>query len=975
MTCRSYHGASPLISPSIVAPNQPPTLSTLSQILSIRIPLHVFSTPGPIPLNNRTMHLSLSIVLLLCRSVLSQSPRAFSLDPCSPRQCHPSLVCFSLSNPTPRPCPPSPLPASQCVCLPPTAILANCSTDAKCLPGEQCRTLLGDGKCVSSTLPIAEDPVCPDVGSGGGFESCCIDAHCNGNMKCSKLKGRLRSRCGDVLLVRAQPCVCAPRDPFCNRNVDCPATETCQTPPEGVNTEGKRGVCMARSPSVLPTPTTNIPVSPPAAPSPKCDGPVDATALNLDACCQQADCKSPRTCVSPADNKACDGRTSCLCTSADPTCKSDADCDSGEACVGEPRQRFCVSRSRLSPSQAPSPKPKPICSSSADRTGLNLDKCCFANDCKPDRKCLYVRKAPNSPCNGRWGCRCMSSQPSCESDTDCDDGEICWAPSADQNKFCASRRFVDRIPSPQPSATSVSTPNSSPTVTLTPRPTASVSTCRGPGDGSLLTFEKCCFPVDCKGTRKCSVLQSGPLIPCGGNDNCRCISEDQGPCEGDGECEKGETCWAPPRAQQKFCVAKSYVDSQSPAPSTRAIPTSQMTTTPGASPSVKASPLPTATAPGVCIGPGDGSGLNIDPCCEKVDCKGDRKCYMNGTNDPCNGEHGCRCASDNPLCNSNEDCDPEERCHGSNPSFCVSKRVLENGIPPTPTPSPIVINTNSTCKGPGDNSRLNIEQCCFKEDCKGDRVCWFTRSRPDTICNGREGCKCSNVAPPCRGDEDCDPDGEICWAPSPDNVRFCVARSGTCGSDPTALNGADCCWDNVCKTGKCEMWAESGFTPCNNRAECHCSDPAKLKCDSDEDCDTGEVCRSLFGRQACLSENSTLLAVAVNICIHSEALGGFPQSALKYNTHQLARVICDEWGSCATAGHIVRYRGKAMCMKSYCNLVGGCAEKIVRVNSPNYRRGLTVESRTDGLVYTAFAARYATRWEEKILSVLVWFGL
>ena len=98
--------------------------------------------------------------------------------------------------------------------------------------------------------------------------------------------------------------------------------------------------------------------------------------------------------------------------------------------------------------------------------------------------------------------------------------------------------------------------------------------------------------------------------------------------------------------------------------------------------------------------------------------------------------------------------------------------------------------------------------------------------------------------------------------------------------------------------------------------------------------------------------------------------------SLVYDTHRKAKVLCDSMGSCATPGHIVHWKGQAMMMISYCELAQEeCVKKSMRVNSPSWKRGLRVKSLTDNLEFTAFAARYATRTEERLLTTAVRMGL
>lgn len=110
------------------------------------------------------------------------------------------------------------------------------------------------------------------------------------------------------------------------------------------------------------------------------------------------------------------------------------------------------------------------------------------------------------------------------------------------------------------------------------------------------------------------------------------------------------------------------------------------------------------------------------------------------------------------------------------------------------------------------------------------------------------------------------------------------------------------------------------------------------------------------------------------VCIGAHHLQGV--DSLVYDSHRKAKVLCDSMGSCATPGHIVHWKGEAMMMASYCELVEeDCVRKSMMVNSPSWRRGLRVKSLTTDLEFTAFAARYATRTEERLLTTAVRMGL
>lgn len=111
------------------------------------------------------------------------------------------------------------------------------------------------------------------------------------------------------------------------------------------------------------------------------------------------------------------------------------------------------------------------------------------------------------------------------------------------------------------------------------------------------------------------------------------------------------------------------------------------------------------------------------------------------------------------------------------------------------------------------------------------------------------------------------------------------------------------------------------------------------------------------------------------ICIDAAALSHFSPDNLVFSSHRRAAVLCDSHGSCATPGHMVHYQGSAMMMRSYCEQVGSCMRSVRWVNSPKFQRALRVDSRTDGLSFLAFAARYESKAEEHVLRTLVRLGM
>lgn len=110
------------------------------------------------------------------------------------------------------------------------------------------------------------------------------------------------------------------------------------------------------------------------------------------------------------------------------------------------------------------------------------------------------------------------------------------------------------------------------------------------------------------------------------------------------------------------------------------------------------------------------------------------------------------------------------------------------------------------------------------------------------------------------------------------------------------------------------------------------------------------------------------------VCIHVEALLHLNDEELVFLRARRAFVYCDNNGNCATPGHIVIHNSKPKMMKTYCNEVT-CTKSVKMVNSPKMGVGKRIPSRNKELQYTAFASVNEHRFEEFILSGLIWLGL
>lgn len=391
----------------------------------------------------------------------------------------------------------------------------------------------------------------------------------------------------------------------------------------------------------------------------------------------------------------------------------------------------------------------------------------------------------------------------------------------------------------------------------------------------------------------------------------------------DAECEEGELCGVTYHTAGSICVSKfaeattSWIEAIKP---------------PGAEEDPK--PSPSAV-----------TGLTLDSCSDSDDCTGLRRCAYTGVGnnlDECDGRSPCKCLKPGlGPCFKDTDCETGE--------FCV-----ETGLHRVP----VCISKNADLAGYNRTSidtgnGLTMDSCDKSEECKGDRDCisywdiplWFEcfKARP---------CVClPNQLPLCSSSEDCGA-GEKCV------ISVLISDSPICIAESFAETFA----------GSTEYFGNGPIPGATNSSEntgdASPEDASPEPSPSGEDADIAESS----------SEPSSEPLLQTETCVDSSALQHLRRDELVFEKDVWSEVLCDEGDSCATAGHIVLHHGKAMMMKSYCEVVG-CKKKRMFVNSPRYTVGCRISSRTDGLQYSSFAARYETRGEEMLMAVAIHSGL
>lgn len=125
-----------------------------------------------------------------------------------------------------------------------------------------------------------------------------------------------------------------------------------------------------------------------------------------------------------------------------------------------------------------------------------------------------------------------------------------------------------------------------------------------------------------------------------------------------------------------------------------------------------------------------------------------------------------------------------------------------------------------------------------------------------------------------------------------------------------------------------------------------------------------------------------------DICVDAallERVSGLRRSDLVYARDVRASVLCDGWGTCATAGHMVVYAGVGMTMRSYCERIsdaGGidgsvsnCTRAVRFVNSPRFAFATRLKTMSPNLFVTPLAARYQTYTEATLLAAAIALGV
>lgn len=314
------------------------------------------------------------------------------------------------------------------------------------------------------------------------------------------------------------------------------------------------------------------------------------------------------------------------------------------------------------------------------------------------------------------------------------------------------------------------------------------------------------------------------------------------------------------------------------------------------------------------------------------------------------------------VCVCNDNCDIGEVCSGApGKSYCFSERLVDRltwatSIPcyQNPQPSPELPGSTvpppTTAAPPVKISGLTGDACRLDDNCRSGRTC---------IAGGGDDCETGNAL--------CDKEQRKCEVADRDCYCYDLAR---CNCNDDCSDTELCTFTKqgrICVAPQITLDDDAlSSIPCSSATS---SDPILIVNEAEPE-PPAQSSIGISGERSPEPGQDEDPA-----CIDAEALTHFESHHLVYPRHQVRPVLCDSHGSCATPGHIVVYQEKAMMMASYCEIVS-CSENVIPVNSPRFmKRRLRIASRTDGLQFTAFAAKYQTVAEEIALSAAVRIGL
>lgn len=694
--------------------------------------------------------------------------------------------------------------------------------------------------------------------------------------------------------------------------------------------------------------------------------------LTFYPCKENSQCKGERKCHSLSDEGtvvSCKANDFCFCAKPEKPsrCSKHGECENGEVCSVVVKgfgaappflpDQFCAAPEAVAGlpylQNINDPHKHESLHEEGDDSpilkGVTFDPCKKSEECYGVRTCITL--GSGAPCNGQ-ACICHPpKRKTCTFSKDCSKRERCVTVYKETETTCVSGMFAisdirnKAIPNDQLNE--------------------EVNEAQGK------TLYPCKSESGCIGERSClTVAKGGALVACEPKKACMCLPKSKPErCVGHSDCKEGEVC---SKAQFKGALlglpdqACVSADVEAGNPFLTGVDVKKEE-----------------------IGPDITSkGVTFDYCRKTEDCAGKRTCIKAAENQkPCDGATECVCIPDKlRSCSSQTQCEPREECATGEPFKTKEGATAQYCI------SAIHVGFNSDLKpvkvGPpkqefSQSRGLNGWPCRDNfEICKGERKCVYDKDGKMTTCDDSlqsSDCYCYTTKEDgsCKTDAMCEK-GEVCAKvvgedkPTTIPNQVCVASDVEAGLGFLTGVSAGSKVQPTALTPSASISSAPKPTPSASKSAK--PTPSETVSPTPSVTASPSVTPSVTPSISASPSKSPGTSSTSGVCVDAEALSHLSADELVFERHALSKVLCDKNESCATPGHVVAFEGQAMMMKSYCNLVG-CEEREMLVNSPKYRMKLRVKSKTEGLLYTAFAARYETRAEEVVMMAAVHAGL
>ena len=666
--------------------------------------------------------------------------------------------------------------------------------------------------------------------------------------------------------------------------------------------------------------------------------------LGADFCSTDGDCQGDRTCVFSglvSSFGPCRGREPCICLAENSACFNASECDGGEICAETPIEPIAGCISKEASINAPGVQE---ISDGPLSTGYTLDSCETNAECEGGRQCAFFNLPNVAVCDGNQPCVCLPPEdPACVNSSECDEGEVCADTNIVSGRICLSKAVADRFDSIVEFGSSGSP--SEPDAALTPLPE----------DADEMVPESPTEDQDDSGPSTPGV-QEGPNSP-----------RESPSAGGSSESPEESGVVAEPSADE------TGTGGAKPKPSTAG---SAEVTPEGVSPSES---FETPSEQGA---PGDGENLEASAE-EGSPGNADETEPTPGSSRPGNG--GAVEPSSTPS--------PEDvnvRPGPENPDDSSTEPITDTPLPSpengasAPVPGAPRPNRPGSGNRPGNGNRPG----------RGNGGPG-SNDRPRPGRPSRPGRPTPNT--PSSSDDSEFGTGDTTGPPVDEEDTLPGNGSGdpTDDNNPSDESGENAGANNSQESSESAVGnGVSGPTSSEDPVD----DDDSIGPDADQDSgvllpgdeipsgtDDAESSSPPFGEETetvggeftpapGFPQVSSEGSEEDDVCIDSEALRHLGQKELVFLKHRWARVVCDASKSCATRGHMVMYEGETMMMGTYCEKVG-CEERAMLVNSPKFKKGMRVNSKTSGLEFLALAARYGTKAEEKMISFAVKLGL